>query len=75
MPPSSNVPLWDFDLVAGALPGRGLQGDGVHLTSYYYHDYANPQAFTRGYAFHNLTALLAFDTLCRTAMQPVEQIP
>jgi LysM repeat protein len=54
-----NVPLWDFDLIAGTLPGRGVGGDGVHLTTWYAHDYTDPEAFRRGYGVHNLTALIA----------------
>ncbi len=54
-----NVPLWDYDLVAGTLPGRGVGSDGVHLTTWYAHDYTNPEAFRRGYGVHNLTALIA----------------
>ncbi|PJF27555.1 MAG: hypothetical protein CUN53_03600 [Phototrophicales bacterium] len=54
-----NVPLWDYDLIAGTLPGRGVGSDGVHLTTWYAHDYTNPEAFRRGYGVHNLTALIA----------------
>jgi hypothetical protein len=54
-----NVPLWDYDLVAGTLPGRGVGSDGIHLTTWYAHDYTNPEAFRRGYGVHNLTALIA----------------
>lgn len=54
-----NLPLWDFDLIAGTLPGRGVGGDSVHLTTWYAHDYTNPEAFRRGYGVHNLTALIA----------------
>jgi hypothetical protein len=54
-----NLPLWDFDLVAGTLPNRGVGGDGVHLTTWYAHDFTNPEAFRRGYGVHTITALLA----------------
>ncbi len=54
-----NVPLWDFDLIAGTLPGRGVGGDGVHLTTWNTQDYSDPEAFRRGYGVHNLTALIA----------------
>ena len=33
------VPLWDFDLLAGTLPGRGMGADDVHLTFFDYYDY------------------------------------
>ena len=55
--------LWDFDAVAGTLPGRGLDQDNVHMTTFYEHDYTLPEAFTRGHAMHNLTALMVLDTL------------
>ncbi len=57
------IPLWDFDLVAGTLPGRGLDVDNVHLTTFYAHDYTLPQAFQQGHGVHNLTALMVLDAL------------
>lgn len=52
------VPLWDFDLIAQTVPGRGLGSDGVHMTGFYAHDWSLPDAWTRGHAVHNLTALM-----------------
>jgi hypothetical protein len=60
-----HVPLWDFDLVAGTLPGRGLGNDGVHLTTFYSHDYTQPEALRRGYGLQNLSALIALDQIWR----------
>ena len=60
-----HVPLWDFDLVAGTIPGRGLDVDNVHLTTFYAHDYTSPTAFQRGHSMHNLTALMALDAVLR----------
>lgn len=57
------LPLWDFDKVAQTAPGKGLGLDGVHLTSFYMHDYSLPEAFERGHALHNLSALLVLDHL------------
>jgi hypothetical protein len=57
----NKVPLWDFDLVAETLPGRGLGEDNVHMTSFYSHDYTSPEAFQRGHGVHNLTALIVLD--------------
>ena len=57
------IPLWEFDIVAGTLPGRGLDVDGVHMSTFYAHDYTLPEAFQRGHAMHNLTALLMLDAL------------
>src|SRR5512139_1336071 len=59
------VPLWDFAKVAGALPGRGLGTDGVHLTSFSQHDYTLPQAFQRGHGVQNLTSLIVLDKIWR----------
>jgi len=52
------VPLWDFDLIAQTVPGRGLGSDGVHMTAFYAHDWSLSEAWTRGHAVHNLTALM-----------------
>jgi len=57
------IPLWDFDLVAGTIDGRGLDVDNVHMTTYYPHDYTQPEAFQRGHSMHNLTALMMLDTI------------
>ncbi len=55
--------LWDYDRVADTLPGRGLDADQVHMTTFYAHDYSLPEAFQRGHAVHNLTALMVLDTI------------
>jgi LysM repeat protein len=60
-----NVPLWDFDLVAQTMPNRGLDQDGVHMTSFYAHDWTSPVGFQRGHGVHNLTALIALDAVWR----------
>ncbi len=64
------VPLWDFDPVAATLPGRGLDVDGVHMNTYYAHDYTQPEAFQRGHAMNNLTALMALDALLTNVILP-----
>jgi len=64
-----NLPLWDFDPVAGTLPGRGLAPDGVHMTSFFAHDWSSPEAYERGYGLMNLTALIALDKVWRAVMQ------
>lgn len=60
-----HIPLWDFDLIAQTLPQRGLAQDGVHLTTFYAHDYTQPEALQRGYGVYNLTALMMLDMLWR----------
>ncbi len=59
------VPLWDFDLIAQTIPGKGLEVDGIHLTTYYAHDYTSPEAYRRGHGVHNLSALLMLDRIWR----------
>jgi len=61
-----HLPLLDFDLLAGTLPGRGLAPDGVHLSTFFAHDWRSPQAFQRGYGLYNLTALMLIDAVRRT---------
>ncbi len=61
-----NVPLLDFDAVAGTMPNRGIDpADGTHLTFYYAHDYSVPEAFTKGHAIHDLTSVIMLDELWR----------
>lgn len=56
------VPLWDFDLVAPTMPNAGIDpADGTHMTFFFAHDYTLPEAWTRGHAVHNLTALIMLD--------------
>jgi hypothetical protein len=58
-----NIPLWDFDLVAGTLPDRGLGGDSVHLTMYGLNDYRDPKTLMFGYPLSDLTALFVLDDI------------
>jgi hypothetical protein len=61
-----NVPLLDFDAVAGTMPNRGIDpADGTHLTFYYSHDYSVPEAFTKGHAIHDLTSVIMLDEMWR----------
>jgi LysM repeat protein len=60
-----NLPLWDFDALAQTIPGGGVGRDGVHLTSFYSHDFTAPEALQRGYGVHNLTGLMALDEVWR----------
>ncbi len=57
------IPLWEFDIAAGTIPGRGLDVDFVHLNTYYAHDYTSPTAFQKGHSVHNLTALMMLDAI------------
>jgi LysM repeat protein len=61
-----NVPLLDFDAVAGTMPNRGIDpADGTHLMFYYAHDYSVPVAFTKGHALHDLTSVIMLDEVWR----------
>ncbi|HNS40767.1 MAG TPA: hypothetical protein PKJ56_11055, partial [Promineifilum sp.] len=57
------LPLWDFDVVAGTLPDRGLRGDSVHLTSYATDDYTDPATLGYGYPLSDLTGLMMLDAI------------
>ncbi len=63
------IPLWDFDLVADAIEGRGLKEDNVHLTPFDEFDYSMPEAFNTGHGVHNLTALMVLDAVRTQIMQ------
>jgi hypothetical protein len=65
------IPLWDFDLLAETLPGRGISGDEVHLTLFDRYDYTSPTAYERGYGMYNLSALMMLEAI-RQEMQIVE---
>lgn len=64
------VPLWDFDLVAATLPGRGLGPDNVHMTTFYAHDWTLPNAFSTGHGVHTLTGLMMLDAVWRAVAAP-----
>ncbi len=64
------LPLWDFDLVAATIPNRGLDQDGIHMTTFYAHDWSSPVAFTRGHGVHSLTALIMLDSILRIVSSP-----
>jgi hypothetical protein len=63
------VPLWDFERVAQTLPDHGLVADGVHMTTFFAHDYRSPVAFERGHGVHNLSALIALDQVWRIVLE------
>lgn len=68
-----HVPLWDFDLLAGTLPGRGLDTDNIHLIiDDLPHDYTDPAAFQRGHAMQDLSALVTLDQVRRAIDAEVE---
>lgn len=64
------VPLWDFDLVAETLPGRGLAEDNAHLSTYSRNDYNDPAALQAGYPVNDLSALIILDAIRALTSQP-----
>lgn len=70
-----SIPLWDYDLVAGTVPGRGLDKDNVHMYPASSHDYTLPQTFESGDAMHSLTALMMLDALRTEVLQPANPKP
>jgi len=63
------IPLWDFDLIAETLPGRGMGDDDVHLVIFDYYDYKMELAYESGYGLYNLTALMMLDEVWRIIME------
>lgn len=64
------IPLWDFDLIADTLPGRGLDIDNIHLLIFPENDYRLERAFYSGYGPLNLTGLMMLDALRLYLVQP-----
>lgn len=65
------VPLWDYDVIAGIIPGRGLTNDNVHMTTFFAHDWTSPVAFERGHGVHNLTALMMLDAITQIIQEDI----
>lgn len=59
------IPLWDFDRIAETIPNRGVDEDQAHMTIINLADYTHPATIMRGYGLHNITALMALDSLLR----------
>ncbi len=60
-----DVPLWDYDLIAGTVPGRGLEPDGLHMRGGGTRDYRSSAALSAGDALEDLTALMMLDAIRR----------
>lgn len=59
------IPLWDYDLIAGTLPGRGLEQDGLHMLGGGTRDFRSGSAMQAGDALEDLTALMVLDAIRR----------
>ena len=66
------IPLWDYDRVAGTVPGRGLLDDQLHMAGEGPHDYAAIAAFAAGDSLQDLTALMMLDAIRREIAAPNE---
>lgn len=66
------IPLWDFDVVAGTLPDRGLGEDGVHMTMYAVNDYTDPATLSFGYPLSDLTGLMMLDAIRQVVTEETE---
>lgn len=60
-----SVPLWDYDLIAGTVPGRGLEPDLIHMQGGGTRDYSLPSAMRAGDSLEDLSALMMLDSLRR----------
>lgn len=63
-----HVPLWDYDVLAATIPGRGLLADGAHMTTFYAHDWSQPLAFQTGHGVHTLAGLMMLDAIYREVL-------
>ncbi len=61
------IPLWDFDLAAETVPGRGLQPDGLHLVEGGTNDYSTAASIQFIGPLADLTALLILDKASQAA--------
>ncbi|MFZ0545358.1 MAG: SGNH/GDSL hydrolase family protein [Candidatus Promineifilaceae bacterium] len=67
------LPLWDFDVVAGTLPDRGLDEDEAHLTISTEFDYSLSGKIYSGYKAFNLSGLIFLDTFMREVVLPISE--
>ncbi len=68
-----HIPLWDYDLIAGTVPGKGLLYDHVHFKAYGAHDYSGDEAFRAADSLEDLTGLMMLETLGRVTGAEVRQ--
>ena len=60
-----SIPLWDYEVLAATLPGRGLEDD-VHIRISYSHDFTLATTMQSGDALGDLSALIALDVVLRS---------
>jgi hypothetical protein len=62
------IPLWDFDLLAETISGRGLQPDGLHLLEGGTNNYTASASFGFIGPVSDLSALLVLDAASQAAL-------
>ena len=60
-----SIPLWDYDLIAGTVPGRGLEPDLIHMQGGGTRDFRSAAAMRAGDAVQDLSALMMLDAIRR----------
>ena len=60
---SYRIPLWNYDLIAATIPGKGLQSDGTHFVGIGSHDYTDSRTYACGDSMEDLTALMMLDAI------------
>lgn len=64
------IPLWDYDVIVGTIPGRGLEKDQIHMRGGGTRNFASARAFQSGDSVEDLTALLMLDAIHRELLGP-----
>ena len=64
-----SIPLWDYDLIAETVPGKGLDADKMHFLPGGSHDYTSPEALRWADSLEDLTGLMMLDAIYRE-LQP-----
>jgi hypothetical protein len=59
------IPLWNYDALAGTVPNRGLLPDRIHFQDGGPHNYAAQSTFQHGDSLEDLSALMMLDAIDR----------
>ena len=60
-----NIPLWDYDLVAATVPGKGLDKDNMHFLNGGLRDYSSAATLQTADALEDLTGLMMLNAIYR----------
>ncbi len=58
-----HLPLWDYDLIAGTVPGKGLQEDKIHFLAGGPHDYSSAATFGHADSLEDISALVVLEMI------------